>query len=264
RAAAPAENERPFGELARKREALLAEGVLRDHGRFGEGKRQEGRLGHRVASCAPRPRDADEPGSELAAADVALIARAERHGRVRVAVGAFRPEGAHHVAGTSSSSVSGRGWRFVSARVGCGPGFSWRRLIQIVRRPSSLAGAMSWCRLAGAWTGVPRGGGGRSKKVFQWGGCRVWGARCVAAAEGRGREATIASSKGTPRLRVEASMKSRSVFERIASFQPRARASTRAADTSGNGSQAGRERASAAYSVVGALSSRIASVSTSR
>src|SRR5262249_43043688 len=92
RAAAATENERRFGELARKRKALLAEGVLRDYGRFGVGERQEGRFGHRVASFAPRPGDADEPGRELASADVALIARAERHGRVRVAVGARGPK----------------------------------------------------------------------------------------------------------------------------------------------------------------------------
>ena len=59
-------------------------------------------------------------------------------------------------------------------------------------------------------------------------------------------------------------MKSRSVLDRIASFQPRPRACFSEAGTSGKGRQDGSERASASSSPAGAPSSRIASVSTPR
>ena len=57
---------------------------------------------------------------------------------------------------------------------------------------------------------------------------------------------------GTPIVRFEASMNSRSVFERIASFQPRARASASDEVVSANARQPGSEPASAPRSSGGA------------
>ena len=64
-------------------------------------------------------------------------------------------------------------------------------------------------------------------------------------------DATMDRSNGTPILAIDASMKSRSVLDRIASFQPRARASSSDSRTSGNASQVGSERESASPSPSG-------------
>jgi len=58
-------------------------------------------------------------------------------------------------------------------------------------------------------------------------------------------DATIASSKGTPIDSMDASMKSRSVFDRIASFQPRSRSSASPGGTSGWIGQPGKASPSA-------------------
>lgn len=54
--------------------------------------------------------------------------------------------------GTSSSSTAPSPVRSGSSRVGAGSPCSPRRLIQIVRRPSSVAGTMSWKWLCATWT----------------------------------------------------------------------------------------------------------------
>ena len=64
------------------------------------------------------------------------------------------------------------------------------------------------------------------------------------------------AANGTPMRSSDASMKSRSVFERAASFQPRDRASWSAGRTSGNGAQDGSASARAPSRSAGAPSSR--------
>src|SRR5205807_9653048 len=59
---------------------------------------------------------------------------------------------------------------------------------------------------------------------------------------------TLSLHDALPICTIDASMKSRSVFERIASFQPRSRVSWSAARTSGKAGQVGSERESASPS----------------
>ena len=70
----------------------------RDDERLRERQRQRRRLPHRLAAVAPRGRDADEAGTELAPAAVALVLVAERDGGERAAVGAACAEDAHESA----------------------------------------------------------------------------------------------------------------------------------------------------------------------
>ena len=79
-------------------------------------------------------------------------------------------------------------------------------------------GAMSWNRLAATWTWPSRGARVRAKNSSQW--------RCPGLYEPISC-ATTTSSKATPIRTCEAAMKSSSVFERIASRQPRRRSSSR-------------------------------------
>src|SRR5438445_2271262 len=153
----------------------------------------------------------------------------------------------------SSSSVSGSRERSASSRVGSGSAVSPSLLIQTVDSPSAVAGATSWKRLAATWTsgGLPIS----RSKACQWPSAGLYEPIS---------EATIASSNGTPICCCEASMKSRSVLERIASFQPDPRASRSASGTSGNGCHPGSERARPSSSSEGAPSCFIASVRTSR
>src|SRR3954452_10944235 len=150
-------------------------------------------------------------------------------------------------AGTSSSSVSASRARSGSSRSGGGSGASPNRLIQMVRRPSSRAGAMSWKRLAATCTWPSRGAPVRAKNSSQW--------RCAGLYEPRS-DATTVSSNGTPSRAFNASMKSGSVLERTASRQPRPRASASAAGASGNASHEGSERPSASSSPAGTPPSR--------
>jgi hypothetical protein len=95
RAAATAEQERARGQVGREGEGLLVQRVLRHDDRFGKGQLEVRRLGHRLAAVSPRSRDPQEACRELAPADVALILRAERDGRERLALGALRTQPAH-------------------------------------------------------------------------------------------------------------------------------------------------------------------------
>ena len=134
--------------------------------------------------------------------------------------------------GTSSSSISGSSNEIGELAVGCAsPAPSRRaRLIQTLRRPSSFAGSMSWKSEAATCT-WPRA-------------ARACAGRTPPSGDGAGLYepiswATTTSSNGTPICTCDAAMKSSSVFERIASFQPRRRASSSAAPHLGERAPAG-------------------------
>ena len=101
RAAAPAEDERPLGQLRGDREGLLAERLLLDHRRFRVRDRKRRRRDHHVAAVAPGARNADQAGPERAPARVALVLRPERDRGESTAVGAPSAQAAH---GSSSFS----------------------------------------------------------------------------------------------------------------------------------------------------------------
>src|SRR5206468_12990783 len=104
----------------------------------------------------------------------------------------------------TSSRASDSRRRSGSSFVGSGPGRSPSRLIQIERTPKAFAGAMSWNRLAATCTS---GGQPTSRSnVSQWASAGLYEPIS---------EATIARSNGAPRCFIDASMKSRSVLERI-------------------------------------------------
>jgi hypothetical protein len=89
-AAAPADHDRPIGELTRQREALRRKGVLVHDGRFRVAEGQAGRIDHRLAAATPGPRHAYESGAESRAAGMALVPVLERDSSVGAAVGADR------------------------------------------------------------------------------------------------------------------------------------------------------------------------------
>ena len=95
RAAAPAEDDGPVGQLGGEQQRLLGERVRLDHSRLGVGQLVERRLDHALAALTPGPRNADEAGGELTAARMALVLRAERDRGQRPAVGAARAKPAH-------------------------------------------------------------------------------------------------------------------------------------------------------------------------
>src|SRR5437763_3698239 len=94
-AAAPAEDESPFGEVGRKRERLLAERVLRYHRRLRIRERKRRGGGHRLAVLAPGSRNPHEARAELPAARVTFVDGAERNRRHRPAIGALRAKPRH-------------------------------------------------------------------------------------------------------------------------------------------------------------------------
>src|SRR6478736_834975 len=153
------------------------------------------------------------------------------------------------------SRVSARPSNVCSSTSGCGSASSPRRLIQTVRSPSLVAGAMSWKRLAPTWT-CPSGAAPLRAKNS----CQCAGAGLYEPIS----EATTVTSNSTPTRPSEAARKSGSVFERTARRQPCRRASASAAGTSANGSHSGSDRASASCSSPDAPSRASAIAITSR
>src|SRR4051794_10848791 len=158
-------------------------------------------------------------------------------------------------AGTSASRLSPSPVKLCNSMSGWGSASSPSRLIQIVRRPSADAGAMSWNRLAATCTWWSRSAPLRAKNSSQWAAAGLYEPIS---------DATTVCSNSTPIRASEASRRSRSVFESTASLQPRARASSSAASTSGNGSHSGNERPSASCSAAGAPRRASATANTSR
>src|SRR5207248_5777694 len=115
-------------------------------------------------------------------------------------------------AGTSTSRLSPSPERLCNSRSGWGSASSPSRLIQIVRRPSADAGAMSWKRLAATCTWWSRSAPLRAKNSSQW---------AEAGLYEPVSDATTVCSNPTPIRASEASRRSRSVFESTASRQPR-------------------------------------------
>ena len=140
--------------------------------------------------------------------------REHRRGRPRPADGASRrrDELVERV-GQRSTDRAARG----RAR---GSAFSPSRLIQTVVSPSSVAGATSWKRLCATWTWCSRSAVVSSKKRSQcpWAGLYEPTSSAVTT-----------RSNGTPSDLSDATIRARSVFERMASFQPRRRSSSSAA-----------------------------------
>jgi hypothetical protein len=91
-AAAAAEDERPLRQIGRKRKALLLERLRFHHGGLGVRELEPRRLGHRLAALAPGLWHADEAGAEAAAARVAFVVGADRHGGKRLAERALRAQ----------------------------------------------------------------------------------------------------------------------------------------------------------------------------
>jgi len=87
--AATAQDQRPFGKVERKRQALFGEGLLGDHRSLGVGKREGRRLGHGLAVPAPGARNPYEAGAEGPSTGVALVLRPECDRGVRPALGAL-------------------------------------------------------------------------------------------------------------------------------------------------------------------------------
>ena len=112
----------------------------------------------------------------------------------------------------ATSRFSARPVKLCSSTSGCGSASSPSRLIQIVRRPSAEAGAMSWKRLAPTWTCCSRSAPLRAKNSSQWAGAGLYEPIS---------DATTVRSNSTPIRASDASRRSRSVFERTASRQPR-------------------------------------------
>ena len=166
------------------------------------------------------------PARKLAAAGVALVARTERNRGVGMAVRTAGTETAH--TGTSSSRVR------AALQVGKLPGrHGIGRLSQAVDPDRGQRRARLQARRRG--TGWPR----RARPACDRPRVRKC---CQCTSPGLYEpisDATIASSNGTSSRRIDASMKSRSVLERMASFQPRSRDPASASRTSGNGRQSG-------------------------
>src|SRR5262245_6142495 len=138
-------------------------------------------------------------------------------------------------AGTSSSSASARPLSDARVRSGRSSAGSSRRLIQMLGIPSFFAVAMSWNRLCATCTCAPVSAPVCSRNASQ---CFFAGLYEPIS------PATIEPSKSTPIASIDASRRSRSVFERIASFQPWSFASASAVAASSNTGQPGNDRAS--------------------
>jgi hypothetical protein len=92
RAAAAAEHDRARAQRRGDSIGLLVERGAFDDGDLGIGQWDTSALGHRLATDAPRRRDAHEPGGERAPAAVALVPVAHRYGREGAAVRTASPE----------------------------------------------------------------------------------------------------------------------------------------------------------------------------
>ena len=95
----------------------------------------------------------------------------EKGGKCREVVGRDRTN-IHD--GASESRLSARPAKLRSSTSGWGSASSPSRLIQIVRRPSVEAGAMSWKRLAATWTWLARSAPLRAKNSAQWAGAGLY------------------------------------------------------------------------------------------